>query len=153
VTAAFKNNDMVAFGDVNLQEAPIGGPYSAGAGGWPTVRYFNKETGVAGAPYKKKTDGSMCDELGKDEYMTQYVTEYSMTSACALSSGESCTERELEFAGKWKGKTADELAVQLTRLRGMAGTSMKAELKQWLGMRINALTQLAAGAQAPKAEL
>jgi len=153
VTAAFKNNGMVAFGDVNLAEAPIGAPYFAGAGGWPTVRYFNKETGVAGAPYKKKTDGAMCDELGNDEYMTQCVTEYGMTSACELSSGDKCTDREIDFAGKWKGKPADDISVQLTRLRGMAGGSMKTELKQWLGMRINALTQLLVGAPATKAEL
>ena len=35
----------MTFGDVNLAEEPIGGPYQAGAGGWPTVRYFNKATG------------------------------------------------------------------------------------------------------------
>lgn len=66
---------MVAFGDVNLSEEPIGGPYSAGMGGWPTIRYFNKETGVEGKPYVKKTDGAMCDELGNDKYMTEYITE------------------------------------------------------------------------------
>jgi len=153
VTAAFQNNSLVAFGDVNLQEAPIGGPYQAGAGGWPTVRYFNKETGVGGAPYKKKTDGAMCDELGKDSYMTEYVTEQGMTSACDASSGEACTERELDFIGKWRGKPSADIAAQVTRLRGMAAGSMKSDLKQWLGMRINALTQLQVEALAPKEEL
>jgi len=154
VTAAFRNNSLVAFGDVNLQDAPIGGPYQAGAGGWPTVRYFNKETGVGGAPYKRKTtEGGMCDELGKDSYMTEYVTEYGMTSACDVGSGEACTERELDFVSKWKGKPADEIATQITRLRGMAASSMKPDLKQWLGMRVNALTQLQVEALTPKEEL
>ena len=40
---------------------------SLGAGGWPTVRYFNKETGYGGKPYPKKTDKAMCDELGPKE--------------------------------------------------------------------------------------
>ena len=31
---------------------------------WPTIRYFNKETSKDGAPYDKKTDKAMCDELG-----------------------------------------------------------------------------------------
>ena len=35
-----------------------------GAGGWPTIRYYNKETGILGKSYEKKTDASMCDELG-----------------------------------------------------------------------------------------
>eukprot|EP01050_Picozoa_sp_SAG11_P058854 SAG11_NODE_37811_length_255_cov_0.660256_1_plen_39_part_10 len=29
---------------------------NSGAGGWPTIRYFNKETGYDGKPYPKKTD-------------------------------------------------------------------------------------------------
>jgi len=51
-----KNEDVV-FADVNLKEAPIRGPpYNPGAGGWPTIRYFNAKTGPDGAPYEKKTD-------------------------------------------------------------------------------------------------
>ena len=96
----------------------------------------------------------MCDELGKDSYMTEYVTEYGMTSACEVATGEACTERELDFIGKWKGKPADEIAAQITRLRGMGASSMKADLKQWLGMRVNALSQLHADAvEVPKEEL
>ena len=65
----------MAFGDVNLSEEPIRGNYNPGAGGWPTIRYFNKATGLEGAPYTKKTSGAMCDELGNDEYMQAYVEE------------------------------------------------------------------------------
>jgi len=135
---------MVAFGDVNLQEAPIGGPYQAGAGGWPTVRYFNKETGVGGKPYTKKTSRAMCEELGDDKFMTEYVLEAGSTSKCDVSTKEECSEKELEFADKWRSKTADEVAAQVTRLRGMASSSMKPELRAWLGQRLNALVQLSA---------
>ena len=46
---AFATNPDVAFGDVNLaedqvRETPVGGDHNPGAGGWPTVKYFNKET-------------------------------------------------------------------------------------------------------------
>ena len=150
---AFANNSMVAFGDVNLQESPIGGQYQAGAGGWPTVRYFNTATGVKGAPYVKKTSKSMCDELGDDLYMRQYVTEYGSTSACVVATGDECNEKELDFVTKWKAKSADELDAQVARLRAMASGSMKEELKAWVGQRLNVLVQLKAQADAPKEEL
>lgn len=94
----FANNSMVTFGDVNLATDSIGGPYQAGAGGWPTIRYFNKGTGENGAPYKKKTDGAMCDELGNDEHMAAYVEEAGSTSACLVADGSGCSEKENECA-------------------------------------------------------
>jgi len=154
VVQAFANNSMVAFGDVNLQSAPIGGPYQAGAGGWPTVRYFNKETGDNGAPYKKKTPKAMCEELGDDKYMNDYVTEAGSTSMCVLSDAEAtCSEKERGFASKWTGKPADELEAQTTRLRSMSSGSMKPDLRAWLGQRLNILVQLSEEAAAPKEEL
>ena len=56
-----QSNAAVSFGDVLLSESqvrtgPDGGDLSPGAGGWPTIRYFNKGTGYDGAPYAKKTD-------------------------------------------------------------------------------------------------
>jgi hypothetical protein len=144
---------MVTFGDVNLQEASIGGPYQAGAGGWPTVRYFNKKTGEGGKPYNKKTSGAMCDELGNDKYMTEYVTEYGSTSLCNLADDSGCTEKELGFRDKWADKSASELDEQVARLRGMSSGSMKPDLRAWLGQRLNVLVQLSAKAAAPKEEL
>ena len=48
----FTANDQVVFGDVNLSEDQIrtihGEPQNPGQGGWPTLRYFNKETGYGG---------------------------------------------------------------------------------------------------------
>ena len=62
----FKDNGDVVFADSALSGGgPRGGATaSPGAGGWPTIRYYNKETGVDGANYEKKSDMSMCDELG-----------------------------------------------------------------------------------------
>lgn len=63
----FASNDKVVFGDVALSE---GGPRtgtgvgSPGAGGWPTIRYYNKETGIDGAVYPKVTSDRMCVETG-----------------------------------------------------------------------------------------
>lgn len=53
----------MVFGDVCLSthQVRVGTP---GKGGWPTVRYFNKETGPEGKQYEKKTSDAMCTELG-----------------------------------------------------------------------------------------
>jgi len=52
-----------------------------GKGGWPTIRYFNKETGYDGQPYSKKTSDAMCTELGpKHDHMNVYIEEAGKTS-------------------------------------------------------------------------
>ena len=61
----YAGEDSVVFGDVLLRndritQGPNGGNLNPGKGGWPTVRYFNKETGYDGAPYVKKTGDAMC---------------------------------------------------------------------------------------------
>ena len=134
----------MAFGDVNLSEEPIRGSYNPGAGGWPTIRYFNKATGLEGAPYTKKTSGAMCDELGNDEYMQAYVEEAGGTSLCKASDGAGCGEKELGFIEKWKGESVEKIAEQQVRLEGMKGSAMKPELSKWLGQRLAILKQLAA---------
>ena len=47
IVKKFAGNPDVVFGDVNLSknQVRIGSP---GAGGWPTLRYFNKGTGYEG---------------------------------------------------------------------------------------------------------
>ena len=84
----------MAFGDVNLSEEPIRGTYNPGAGGWPTIRYFNTKTGYEGSPYTQKTSGAMCDELGKNENMQAYVEEAGGTSLCKAADGAGCGEKE-----------------------------------------------------------
>ena len=60
ITERFANNSDVAFGDVNLSEERISGPpHNPGSGGWPTIRYFNKETGYDGKGYVQKTSKSV----------------------------------------------------------------------------------------------
>jgi len=143
----FASNPDVKFGDVNLSKNQVrkGSP---GAGGWPTVRYFNKETGYDGGDYKKKTSDAMCTELGPGKpYMQQMIEEYGKTSLCSVKTESGCSEKEKKFISTWKGKlssgsTADDLQKQLTRLEGMSGNSMKAELLQWINQRMSIFKQL-----------
>ena len=90
------------FGDVILSENRVteshGTPQNPGAGGWPTIRYYNKETGYGGAPYPKKHEGmAMCDELGDEGRMEDYVVEVSGASLCNIKTHDGCTDKEKEF--------------------------------------------------------
>jgi len=147
----FKGNDDVVFGDVALSKNQVrkihGEEQSPGAGGWPTIRYFNKETGYGGKPYSKKTSGAMCDELGpKEEYMQMYVEEAGGTSLCNVKKTDSgCSEKQKGFIDKWSSKPLDELQKQLTRLKGMVdkdGSAMKPEALTWAKQRLNIFKQL-----------
>jgi hypothetical protein len=154
--SAFSGNDDVAFGDVNLSEEQIRGGHSPGAGGWPTIRYFNKETGLTGASYEKKTDRPMCEELGNKvgdgvDYMSAYVEEQGKTSLCSAITGKGCDEKEKTYADKMKAKSGEEITAQLDRLGKMEGSSMKPELSRWLKKRVKILKQLSNGE--PKDEL
>jgi len=140
VVKDFQGNPDVSFGDVNLAEQAIR-DYSPGAGGWPTIRYFNKETGPDGAAYTKKTDKAMCDELGDMEYMTAYVEEAGSTSLCALD-GAGCDDRQQKYIEKMKAKGVDEQEKQLKRLEGMDDKDMAPDLRTWRKQRIKILNQL-----------
>jgi len=149
--------------DVNLSsdritEGPNGEPYNPGAGGWPTIRYFNQDTGIAGGEYVKKTERSMCDELGNDEMMFAYVEEYGdayIITCDALANGnDGCDEREIGYIQKIKSKSVEEQKSELQRLEKMQGNSMKPDLLVWLEKRKKILKQLVAvGGSASGGEL
>jgi len=118
---------------------------NAGAGGWPTVRYFNKETGYGGKGYDKKTDKAMCDELGpKETYMNDFVEQFA--SLCDVNdTSKGCSEQQVKFIEKSSGKAVDDLKKQAARLQGMAekdGSSMKPEALKWVKQRIGIFNQL-----------
>ena len=137
----------MSFGDVLLSESqvrtgPDGGDLSPGAGGWPTIRYFNKATGYDGHAYDKKTDKAMCDELGDEEMMEAYVTDIGGATLCAVEDGAGCDDKEKGFIEKWKSKGAEDIASQTERLEKMTTGSMKKDLMQWVKKRLAILKQL-----------
>jgi hypothetical protein len=133
----------VSFGDVNLAEEQVRGNHNPGAGGWPTIKYFNKETGYEGGNYvKKDAAAAMCDELGKLENMEEYVTSYGKTSLCSAASGRGCSAQEKEYIAKMKASDASKQSDQLSRLAKMDAKSMTPELAQWKNQRLAILKQL-----------
>jgi len=139
--AAFAGNPDVSFGDINLSEQPIKGVHKPGDGGWPTIRYFNKETGVDGGSYKQKTDKMICDELKADAAMQAYVEEYGKTSLCSVVTGAGCSDKAKEYIAKMKNAGNTAIADQLKRLESMDGSTMKSELRDWLNVRVAILRQ------------
>jgi len=141
----FKDNSDVVFCDVNLSEEQVreshGEPQNPGAGGWPTIRYFNKETGYGGKPYPKKTDKAMCDELGDNSYMQSYVEEMGGTSLCNAATEAGCGDKEKTYIGKWKDKAPADAQKELKRLQGMDSGAMKPESAKWLKQRAAILKQ------------
>lgn len=53
-----------------------------------------------------------------------------------------CSQKEIDYANKMRGKSADEIKAALERLEKMKENSMKAELKTWIFQRLNILNEL-----------
>jgi hypothetical protein len=143
----FSGNDDVKFGDISLSDGgPRGGEgANPGAGGWPTIRYYNKKTGVLGKSYEKKTDMAMCSELGPegDHYMQDYVEEAGQTSLCSVQEPyKGCSDKEKSFISKAKDMTSDALQAQIERLTKMKGSKMRSSLEIWLNQRLKILAKL-----------
>lgn len=104
-----------------------------GVSGYPTIKYF-KDGNKEGESYSGGRDYDSLEKFTKD----------TLEVACNID-GEGCTEKEVAFIAKAKGKGAEYIATQLPRLTKMSkNAKMKAELKQWLFQRLNIIKQLSA---------
>jgi hypothetical protein len=143
----FGSNSDVVFGDVNLSEDQVrdinGEPQNPGQGGWPTLRYFNKETGYGGAKYVQKTGKRICEEMKDPDMVEAWVQEQGKTSLCSIADGNpGCSEREVGYITKAAGKSAEDRTKQLRRLSGMADKKMAPKAKDWVSQRIAILKQM-----------
>lgn len=139
----FAGSKNLIFGDISL--ADFGGSvppvYSAGAGGWPTIRYFNTETGYDGAPYVQKTSKSMCDELGDMEYMRAYINDKGGPS-CLVTEPSKCSDQEQKFIATWTSKSEAEVTKERERLGRMTQSKSKPDQVKWMRQRLSILKQL-----------
>jgi protein disulfide-isomerase A6 len=103
-----------------------------GVQGYPTLKYFQ--------------DGNIDKPLdynsGRDlDSLKEFVSK-ELEVACSISDTSKCSEKEVKFLEKMKAESAESRKKQLDRLSKMKGSSMKAELKQWLTQRLRILTSL-----------
>lgn len=104
--------------------------------GYPTIKYF-KDGNVMGQDYQG----------GRDlEGLKQFVQE-NLELKCNVEDLENCSEEEKAYILKMKSKPKEDRTKQFTRLTGMQGESMKAELKRWLNQRVSILKSLGANVQ------
>ena len=100
--------------------------------GYPTIKYFK--------------DGDMSDgedyHGGRDFDSLKSFTEENLEVMCDIDTFDSCTDKEKAYIEKMKAKSADDIEKQYTRLQGMKGSSMKADLKRWLNQRLRILYAL-----------
>lgn len=135
-------DEKISFADINLASVSIRGePHNPGAGGWPTIRYFNKDTGVDGESYDKRTEKSVCDELGDDHMMLDYVERVGKTVLCDQD-GKNCSDKEKLYIEKKRNvKDVDELEDEMERLQGLLANGLSGELKEWNFRRQRILRQ------------
>jgi len=146
ITKAFAENPFVSFGDVMLadqsgESALRGAPHNPGTGGWPTIRYFNKETELIGGNYKQTTDKTLCEELSDKKILATFVKEHSI-SVCSISNLSMCTKKEKAYIKKMKSNSKDDQLAQLLRLTNMEEGKMMKDLKLWVSTRKKILEQL-----------
>ena len=51
-----------------------------GAGGWPTIRYYNKATGYGGGAYTQKTGQAMCSGISHQLNLGLVLLEMAATA-------------------------------------------------------------------------
>mmetsp|Transcript_16425 Transcript_16425/g.33764 ORF Transcript_16425/g.33764 Transcript_16425/m.33764 type:complete len:141 (-) Transcript_16425:303-725(-) len=101
--------------------------------GYPTIKYFH-DSDSEGEDYHG----------GRDYDSLKEFVEKELESKCDVTDPSACTDKEKAYIEKMKAKTSDDRIKQVKRLEGMAGDSMKAELKAWLRQRLHILRTLEA---------
>jgi ABC-type uncharacterized transport system ATPase subunit len=68
--------------------------------------------------------------------------EAELEAKCDVKDPAGCNDKEKAYIEKMKVKSSADRVKQITRLEGMAGESMKADLKAWLRQRLHILRSL-----------
>jgi protein disulfide-isomerase A6 len=103
-----------------------------GVQGYPTLKYFQDGN------IDKPIDYSSGRDL---DSLKEFVAK-ELEIACSVNDTSKCSDKEIKFLEKMKSESAESRKKQLDRLSKMKGSSMKAELKQWLTQRLRILTSL-----------
>jgi len=115
---------------------------NAGHDGWPTIRYYNHRTGLAGGDYVRKTNDQVCDELGDNENFISYVETMGKTTMCKLNL-EGCDDTEITFlqAMQRSGTTVQKRILaslkeeEMNAVANRVDEALQNDLLRWLGQR------------------
>jgi len=124
----YASSSSVVVADVDCTvESDLCGKYDVK--GYPTIKYFTSEVDEKGADYQG----------GRDfDSLKSFVSE-TLEVKCLIADTSGCSEKEVEFMGKWKEKPKADVNAQFERLEKMMASKMTADLKKWLVQRISIL--------------
>ena len=105
----YKDSSSVVIGDADCTASGKELCDANDVRGYPTIKYFNSETGPKGTDY---SGGRTFDDLKK-------FVEENLEVKCLLDNVEGCSDKEKEFMDKWKAKGKEEVTTQLERLKGI----------------------------------
>jgi len=129
----FKGSSSVQIGDVDCttdEGKPVCEANSVQ--GYPTIKYYNAETGKDGKSYD---GGRSYDEL------EAFVKE-TLARKCDVKTKEDCSDEQKAYVEKQSGKAADALKAELVRLESLKDGDMKPDKKVWLFKRIAILKDM-----------
>mmetsp|Transcript_26062 Transcript_26062/g.39447 ORF Transcript_26062/g.39447 Transcript_26062/m.39447 type:complete len:144 (-) Transcript_26062:317-748(-) len=128
----FAGSSSVLIGDADCTESAQALCEKFEIRGYPTIKYFKDGDMTEGQDYQGGRDFDSLKQFVDDE----------LAAKCDVNDPSECTDKEKGYIDKMKAKSADERKAQKERLAKMTGSSMKAELKQWLNQRLNILKGL-----------
>ena len=99
--------------------------------GYPTIKYF-LDGDTKGEDYQG----------GRDFDSLKKFVEETLEVKCDVKDPAECSDKEKAYIEKMKAKSKDDRVKQINRLEGMAGDSMKADLKAWLNQRLHILRSM-----------
>lgn len=157
---AFKNNDNIVFGDVDMSEqestiAAIEGtmnpleppPWAEsqiGKDGWPTIRYYNEETGSPGTGYivqNEELEPSV--ELTDLETLMAWIEKSSGSKACDVKTAKGCGKKDTKYIKKWaSGKTLEQYVKQAEMLDKQLRSKLSKEASAAIKVRKMLLAQM-----------
>lgn len=141
---AYKDSTSVVVADVDCTtDDGKGACDDNGVSGYPTIKYFTAETGKKGEDYSGGRDFDTLDTFVKEK----------LAKKCNVETNEDCDDKEKAYIEKQKGKAADKLQTEASRLEGMRNGDMADDKKAWLNKRINILNDLVAASSGTKGEL
>lgn len=139
----YKDHDYISFGEIDLSQESLREGHNVGIGGWPTLRYFNSNTGIAGESYQKKTNMKMAEELSDKEILESFLLDKSTSLLCKIDLMDKCDEKEQNYITLWNTKSRKEINDQIERLQQLRKSSnIKPDVVQWVIKRINILNQI-----------
>jgi hypothetical protein len=139
----YKDHDYISFGEIDLSQESLREGHNVGIGGWPTLRYFNSNTGIAGESYQKKTNMKMAEELSDKEILESFLLDKSTSLLCKIDLMDKCDEKEQNYITLWNTKSRKEIIDQIERLQQLRKSSnIKPDVVQWVIKRINILNQI-----------